>query len=172
MQEKSIKNIKILRLVRHAKSSWKHDLQDIERPLKQRGVEDSNRVATHLFNKDLAPNLILSSPAKRAVKTSEIFIGRLGLKNVQFELRTELYDFSGENLIKIIKNTSNSINDLMVFGHNNALTNFVNTFGNVHIENVVTSGYIEISFNVNSWHNINKGITERIVFPKDLKANM
>lgn len=172
MQKKSIKITKTLRLIRHAKSSWKHDLQDIERPLKQRGIEDSNSVAAHLYSDSFAPNLIVSSPAKRTVKTAQIFINRLALKSVQFELRTELYDFSGENLIKIIKNTDDSINDLLVFAHNNALTNFVNTFGSIHIENVVTSGYVEISFNENSWSNINKGITERIVFPKDLKANM
>ena len=172
MQKKPTKNSKILRLVRHAKSSWKYDLQDVERPLKSRGVQDSDRVANHLLGAEFTPNLILCSPAKRTVKTAEIFIGRLELKNVRFRLEPELYDFSGENLVKTIKNVDDSIHDLLIFGHNYALTNFVNTFGSIEIENMVTSGYVEISFNESSWRNINNGTTQRIVFPKDLKAKM
>ncbi len=172
MQKKSIKNTKVLRLIRHAKSSWKHDLQDIARPLKQRGIDDSNLVANHLFVKGFSTHLILSSPAVRTQKTAQIFINRLCLENVKFELRDELYDFSGENLLSTIKNTNDAIHDLTIFGHNNALTNLVNTFGNIRIDNVVTSGYVEISFSTDSWRNINNGITKRIVFPKDLKANM
>jgi len=172
MQKKPINERRVLRLIRHAKSSWQYDLQDVERPLKSRGITDAKMLSTHLLNMDFTPNLILSSPAKRTVNTAHIFIERLGLINVQFELRTELYDFSGENLINVVKNVDDSINDLLIFGHNNALTHFVNTFGNIPIENVVTSGYVEIVFNENSWQNINKGSTQKIVFPKDLKANM
>jgi len=171
MQNKTLINEKRLRLVRHAKSSWKHDFQDINRPLKKRGIKDSNRVASHLNTSDFSPNLILSSPAKRAVKTAEIFIENLDLSHIPFETLKALYDFSGENLIQTIKNIDNSINDLLIFGHNNALTYFVNTFGSVPIENMVTSGYIEILFNENSWKDITQGISKKIVFPKDLVAN-
>ncbi len=172
MQKKSTKEGRVLRLVRHAKSSWKYDLQDVERPLKRKGIEDANLVATNLSNENFIPCLILSSPSVRTVKTAEIFINQLKLNKTQFEIRTKLYDFSGYDLIKTIKSTNDSIKDLMVFGHNNALTCFVNEFGNIPIENVVTSGYVEIFFNQSSWQNINRGITKRIVFPKGLKAKL
>ena len=61
------------------------------------------------------------------------------------------------------------MNNVLIFGHNYALTNFANKFGDVLIENVTTSGFVKISFDVYSWKNLFKGHTKKIVFPKHLK---
>jgi len=57
----------------------------------------------------------------------------------------------------------------MVFGHNNALTTIANTYGNEYIENITTSGYVELHFEISRWKNLNVGETKKIVFPKHLK---
>ena len=84
---------KILQLFRHGKSSWKHNLPDHDRPLKQRGFNDINLVSEHIKKDFLKPDLILSSTANRARTTSENYIENLGLKTVNFQLKKELYDF-------------------------------------------------------------------------------
>ena len=58
----------------------------------------------------------------------------------------------------------------MIFGHNFAITDFVNTFGNIYIENVPTCGFIVLEFNISSWQKLSKGNTTYKVFPKDLKS--
>jgi hypothetical protein len=50
-----------------------------------------------------------------------------------------------------------------------AITNFVNKFGDVFIENVPTSGFVSLQFDADSWNAINKGKTHKTIFPKDLK---
>lgn len=160
---------KVLQVFRHAKSSWKYDLTDHERPLKKRGVNDIKLMSEHLKNDFLKPDLIWSSTANRARTTSQNYIKYLDLFDVNFQQKKELYDFSGEAVLSQIFNCDNSINILAIFGHNYALTNICNQLGDSYIENLTTSGFVQIEFEQNDWKTIKNGITTRIVFPKHLK---
>lgn len=161
--------MKKLILVRHAKSSWKHNVIDHERPLNERGTADAELLSNHLKNSNLVIDKVLSSDAVRAKTTANSFILNLDIDNHLMDLNHNLYDFSGENLINTIKEVDASINNLMVFGHNHAVTNFVNTYGDKFIENVPTCGVTIISFNIDNWSDLKKGETIYTLFPKDLK---
>ncbi|WP_299892247.1 histidine phosphatase family protein [uncultured Lacinutrix sp.] len=164
-----MKGIKILYLVRHAKSSWEYDLPDFKRPLKQRGHNDAILISNHLKSVILKPDLILSSGAERAKITAQIFIKNLEFETVNFEIDNDIYDFSGASLLNVLKSCDNSIDKLLIFGHNYALTNIANSLGSIAIDNITTSGFVEIHFDENRWKNIKKGETKKILFPKDLK---
>ena len=70
--------MKRLYLVRHAKSSWKDpDLDDFDRPLNKRGKRDAPLMGQKLRQADVRPDLIVSSPAKRAAKTAKIMAGQI-----------------------------------------------------------------------------------------------
>jgi len=161
--------MKKLILVRHAKSSWKHDVIDHERPLNTRGYNDAERVSNHLKKSNLIIDKILSSDAVRAKTTANAFIINLKIDNDLMALNHSLYDFSGQNLIKIIKEVDASISTLMVFGHNHAITDFVNTYGDKYIENVPTCGVTIIDFAIDNWADLNTGKTVYTLSPKDLK---
>lgn len=65
--------MKLLFLIRHAKSSWDDPAQpDKDRPLNDRGRCDAPKIGERLAKRDLKPDLILSSPAVRALETAEI----------------------------------------------------------------------------------------------------
>lgn len=160
---------KILQLFRHGKSSWIYDLPDHERPLKNRGLNDIKIMSEHLKKDYLKPNLIWSSTAYRARSTSENYIKYLDLYDVNYQLKKELYDFSGEGVLNQIHHCENTINILAIFGHNYALTNIVNRLGNTHINNLATSGFVQIEFEQIEWEKIKNGITTRIVYPRHLK---
>ena len=156
-------------IVRHAKSSWKEDLSDHERGLESRGVKDAELVSLYFKQFKMQPDLVLSSTAKRAIRTAEIFVENLKISPNLVQYHSDFYDFSGENLIKKLKSTSDKIQTLMVFGHNHALTHFVNSYGDRYIDNVPTSGLVVIEFHVESWKYIFKGQTLKIIFPRDLR---
>ncbi|TYA58861.1 SixA phosphatase family protein [Formosa maritima] len=161
--------MKKLILVRHAKSSWKENLNDHDRGLETRGFIDAELVSLKFKELNITPDLVLSSTAKRAKKTAEIFIKNLNFDQINFNLNEKLYDFSGESLVKTLKHVQNDANTLMLFGHNHALTYFVNTFGDTYIDNVPTSGLVIIDFQIDSWKYIIKGQTVKIIFPRDLR---
>ncbi|TYB70052.1 histidine phosphatase family protein [Bizionia saleffrena] len=162
-------NVKILILIRHSKSLWRHNVSDMQRPLKKRGINDANLVSNSLKDGASTPDVILCSPSKRTQETAQIFIDNLGFNIVDFKLIDNLYDFSGHEVIEVIKSCDDILNTIMVFGHNNALTAIANNFGNEYIANVPTSGFLEIHFETSSWKNLTMGQTKKIVFPKHLK---
>jgi len=161
--------MKTLTLVRHAKSSWDFDVDDKDRPLKLRGIQDAHLVSNHVKDKLLAPETVFSSIANRALHTCAIFTRNLNLPYGKVNIVDDMYDFSGSYLIETIKNCDDNITNLMVFGHNYAITSFVNIYGSTYIDNVPTSGVVVIKFEVSSWKEIDKGETVLTVFPKDLK---
>ncbi len=70
--------MKTLFLIRHAKSSWDDTaLPDKERPLNDRGLRDAPKMGERLAKRDVKPDLILSSPAVRALRTAEIIAKKL-----------------------------------------------------------------------------------------------
>jgi len=156
-------------LIRHGKSSWEYDVTDRERPLKTRGINDIKLVANHFFNSNSVPEIIFSSPARRALSTCEIFMNTLNIAKEQVVVVEELYDFDGRNVIDFIKNLSNEYNEVMIFGHNHAFTSISNIFGDTFIDNLPTSGLVKLKFDINDWNDLKKGITEFIIIPKELK---
>lgn len=155
-------------LIRHAKSSWEYNVIDHERPLNSRGVNDAKNISKLLKNKQLDVDLILSSDAVRTQTTASIFITNLSLKNELLQLDYDLYDFEGRNLINVIKKCNDSVNNLMLFGHNHAITAFVNSYGSKIIDNVPTCGVVIIEFDINNWINLKQGETVFTLFPKEI----
>lgn len=161
--------MKKLILVRHAKSSWEYNVIDHERPLNERGILDANMVSKALKTNHLDIDLILCSNSTRTTSTAKIFISNLNLNNTPIVFEYDLYDFAGSNLIQVIKNCKNDVNNLMVFGHNHAITAFVNTYGDKFIDNVPTCGVTIIEFDITNWQDLNKGKTINTLFPRDLR---
>ena len=89
----------------------------------------------------------------------------------EYYSKTDLYDFSGEGLIKTLKQCNDTVNIVMIFAHNFAVTEFVNTFGTIVINSVPTCGFAVIDFDIDSWKNLDRGKTVYKVFPKELKEN-
>lgn len=158
--------MKKLILIRHGKSNWKVPVEDHERPLQQKGVVNSHQVFEKLSKYLPERFLIWSSTAKRAVDTAKIFTENLCIPNELVVLKNNLYTFDWRDLSSIIKNCDNYIPNLIIFGHNNAITDFVNKFGNKFFENVPTSGGIILTFNEDNWEQISQGDIEGVFFPK------
>lgn len=163
--------MKQLYMVRHAKSSWKHDVPDHERPLKERGHNDASLVALKIASEISAPQKIISSDANRARTTAEYFRDAFGMIIEQLELNHTLYDFSGQDVMSVIKNLDDGLDTVMIVGHNHAFTSVANMLGNEYIENLPTSGFVQITFPVNSWKDITTGETSRTLFPRHLKTD-
>ncbi len=156
-------------MVRHAKSSWKHDVIDHQRPLKGRGKNDAQLVSEYLKDRITMPQKIITSDAVRALTTANYFRDAFGIENEHFVVDHSLYDFSGHHVIDIIKSLDNSLDIVMIVGHNHAFTSIANMLGNRYIDNVPTSGFVHLEFDENKWSDIATGVTKNTVFPRDLK---
>lgn len=161
--------MKTIVLIRHAKSSWDHDVSDLNRPLSKRGVTDANLLATAFIDSNFYPDAIYSSPANRALTTCHIFIENLSLSEKMLSIEEQLYDFGGNRVLQFIKSLNNDLDKVMIFGHNHAFTALTNSLGDKTIDNLPTSGLVMIHFNVDTWKAMTKGTTKMILKPKDFK---
>ena len=92
--------MKTLFLIRHAKSSWDDPaLPDKDRPLGDRGRRDAPKMGKRLAKRDVKPDLILSSPARRALKTAEIIAKKLDYKLKDIVVDDRLYTGAVHDLL-------------------------------------------------------------------------
>lgn len=162
--------MKKLILVRHGKSSWEYSVSDRDRPLKERGINDGLLVSSVFASKNIEIDAAYSSPANRALHTCTIFMRQLNFPLNRLELTDDLYDFSGDSVLDFIRNLDNNLGSAMIFGHNHAFTHIANSLGNTYIDNVPTSGLVELDFDAGEWSKISKGTTAQTIFPKQLRT--
>ncbi len=135
---------KTLYIARHAKSSWDDaSLSDFERPLNKRGKRDAPIMAEKLKALGVKPDLILSSPAKRAKTTAKHYRDVLG-SELQYDER--IYEASLMSLIYLAQEKFEDIDSLMIVGHNPGLTMFNDRVSNKSIFNIPTAGVVAIKF--------------------------
>ena len=162
--------MKRLTIIRHAKSSWNEPIQDKNRTISNRGRKDIQLVAKE-FQKDyvFSNTVFFCSTAKRAIETAIIVaeINNYSVENIIF--RDDIYTFDCNAVEKVIMNFENRYENVILFGHNEAITNFVNKFAAISITNVPTSGLVSIEFETDNWLEIKNGIANKVIFPRDMK---
>ena len=146
--------MKTLFLIRHAKSSWDDTaLPDKDRPLNDRGRRDAPRMGERLAKRDVKPDLILSSPAVRALSTAEIIAKRLDYRRKDIVVTERLYAVEVDDLLDVIHQLGDKVERVMLFGHNPELTEFAHRLSG-EITHMPTCAVAEFRFDAESWSTI------------------
>jgi phosphohistidine phosphatase len=148
--------MKTLTLIRHAKSSWKNAyLLDIDRPLNKRGKRDAPKMGGRLADQGTSPELIVSSPATRAMVTAETIALEIDYPIEDIVVDERIYMADVDDLLSFIQRLDDTLEHVMLFGHNPGLTDLVNTLSpSQTIDNVPTCGVIEMDFETNTWASV------------------
>ncbi|MGO9514096.1 MAG: SixA phosphatase family protein [Steroidobacteraceae bacterium] len=160
--------MKTLFLVRHAKSSWDDNtLPDKDRPLNDRGKRDAPRMGERLAKRDVKADLILSSPASRALKTAEIIAKKLDYKRKDIVVDDRLYPGAVDDLLHIIHKLGDKLNRVMLVGHNPAFAELAHQLSN-EITDMPTCAVAELTFNAKSWQDVGNATlaTAALEYPK------
>jgi phosphohistidine phosphatase len=155
--------MKTLFLVRHAKSSWNEpSLPDKDRPLSKRGKRDAPKMGERLARHDVKPDLILSSPARRALTTAKIIARKLDYKPKDIVVDDGLYAVEADDLLRVICELGDKPKRIMLFGHNPELTELAHHFSS-KITHLPTCAVAELRFDAKSWSSIGKDKPARVV---------
>ncbi len=160
-----MKQLKILHVVRHAKSSWDYEsIADIDRTLKEKGIRDAYNISRKLKLNKLIPEKILTSPANRALHTALIFARVLEFPPDRIEISDDLYESSTDKILELIRKTDEKYGSVMICGHNPNTTEIANCFLKNQLDNVPTSGVVTLIFKSESWAGINRKNLEDHLF--------
>jgi phosphohistidine phosphatase len=153
--------MKILLLIRHAKSSWDDPAQkDFDRPLNARGLKDAPMMARRLLDKKVKIDAFISSPAKRAKKTCELFMKEYKANEDKIILQSKLYMAEPDLFFQTIKKIDPAVEHAVIFSHNNGITEFVNRLTKVRIDNMPTCSVFAIKIHSNHWTDFEKAEKE------------
>ena len=102
--------MKTLIVVRHAKSSWDFSgIDDIDRPLNDRGKKDAPEMAKRLKERNIKVDLFVSSPAKRAKKTAKYFAEEFDVNKKDIVLIDKLYEASVPTFYSVVERKGHGI---------------------------------------------------------------
>ncbi|XOV78268.1 MAG: histidine phosphatase family protein [Aestuariibacter sp.] len=160
--------MKQLLLCRHAKSSWKHNVEDLYRPLNARGLRQAPRIAQTLTFK---PELIICSPAIRAYATALAYCHELHWDPQDININQQLYEAGLTQLLKILKDIPDKCDSVMLIGHNPGFNQLLSYLApDNDIDNVVTSARVDITLEIETWRMIDQscGTVSDITTPLSL----
>jgi len=142
--------MKTLLILRHAKSSWDYfNLSDHDRPLNKRGKKDAPLMGELLLHEDLIPELIISSTAKRAIKTAEYVAYACGFTG-KLQATQLFYHADPETYLEVLQALPRNLNRILIVGHNPGLEELVEDLTG---ESVVftTANIAQIELLIDQW---------------------
>lgn len=138
-------------LVRHGKSSWEEQgLPDRVRPLAARGLRDAPLMGGRLAREGVRPDLILSSPACRALSTANIIAEVLGYRPEEIVTEERLYGGDVGTLLEVMAELGDAFRCVMLFGHDPELTDLAHRFSG-RITRMPTCAVARFTFDAPSW---------------------
>lgn len=162
--------MKILLIMRHAKSSWRDDgLSDHDRPLNKRGRRDAPRMARLLVEEGLTPDLIISSTALRAVGTAEAVADEGGYQ-VELEFRRDLYLAAAEASIEILRDFADDAAIVMLVGHNPGMEELIHDLHGDYMR-MPTAAIAHVQLPIDTWSEMDEATEGELVHlwrPKEL----
>jgi phosphohistidine phosphatase len=140
----------VLLVMRHAKAA-QDDMQmaDLERQLTRNGKADAERLGTELRARNLVPELIVSSPAKRARMTAKRVAHCSGYSD-EVELADEFYMRGAGAYMRVISEWPDDVLCGMVVGHNPDVSNLVQLLTGKLVE-LATAAIAVIQVPANHW---------------------
>ncbi|MDT8322962.1 MAG: histidine phosphatase family protein [Bacteroidota bacterium] len=150
--------MKTLYIVRHAKSSWKHEsLSDFERPLNKRGHHDAPMMATVLRERGVSVDYIRSSPANRALTTARLLAEGIGHDLEGIETDEQMYGAGDGQLLQIVRSLPGNARDAMIVGHNPGMMMLAERLAGFEVDNLPTCGIVCVDLDVTAWTAVQDG---------------
>ncbi|HOT97658.1 MAG TPA: histidine phosphatase family protein [bacterium] len=150
--------MKTLYLLRHGKADRPVGmLTDKERPLLPRGIEEVARMARKMVKKGMRPEVILSSPAVRALETARTAAGELGMDPAQIKTSEVIYGGEADELGLLLRHLQEDCDSLLLVGHCPGLEALAATLAHDYTGHQPTGGVIALRLAIAKWEDLKPG---------------
>lgn len=159
-----------LTLIRHAKSAWDDpSLGDFDRPLNARGRRDAPVMAKRLCDLARRPERLVSSPARRAISTAQVFAEALALPPPAIALEPSIYDASLAMLIDVVRALDPGARHVALFGHNPGFSELARWLATCPFHEMPTCAIASLELQISAWNELGPGCGRlaHYLYPKD-----
>lgn len=159
--------MKRIYIIRHAKSSWDYpELNDMVRPLSERGKADVQKIGKYLSEHQIFPDCIICSPATRALHTCIEIANYTKYSIDKIDIQANIYFENCKSIKKYINKINNQNNTIFIFGHEPTLSALIQLLSEVEVEKFPTCAVFGIEFDTDDWKKIEKGKSSIFIYPK------
>lgn len=149
--------MKLLTLIRHAKSSWKEPgMEDALRPLNRRGKRDAAAMGQRLASDGFMPDVLVTSPAKRARATARRIAKEIGYPKAHLGIEDGIYHATSEQLLRIVARLDDSLSHVALVGHNPGFTELSSYLCREFTGDIPTCGIVRLQLSVSSWQEVSR----------------
>ena len=163
--------MKTLLIIRHAKAENAFTLNDFERSLNERGRSDAPVMAKRILHRKIKIDAFVSSPAKRAKKTAELFCTAYGQDEKGIIYVSALYQAAPETFFEIVGELDDQFNSVALFSHNPGITLFAGRLTpEIKLDNMPTCAVFAVQAGIEHWSGFGKAKKEFLFFdyPKNI----
>jgi phosphohistidine phosphatase len=108
-------------ILRHGKATDEVLGRDFERSLTDKGIRQAEKIGEWMSNHDLIPDFVLTSPAYRAMMTTEIVTGKLNIEPQKIHIDSQIYEADLATLLMMLANCPPQNRKVLLVGHNPSL---------------------------------------------------
>jgi phosphohistidine phosphatase len=156
--------MKRLTLMRHGDAQWKDpEVADFVRPLNRRGSSESEAMGRRLAELALVPELIISSPARRAQQTAEIVARELALAPRSIRFEEALYLAGAQEILRLARTIGPRVPHLMIIGHNPGISELANLLGpHADVGGLATAAFCTLTFDTDQWSGVGPAVVREV----------
>jgi len=149
--------MKTVYVVRHGKAiPASANIADADRLLTDTGVARTCRVALYMAESKPVIDQIITSPAERAYATALIIADKLGFHANKVMANEKLFTGDDQEVLDIISELDDSINSVMIVGHNPVITKVANHFAEPKLDSLPTTGVVSVHLDTDKWADLKK----------------
>jgi phosphohistidine phosphatase len=148
--------MKTVFVTRHSKAEQDFLGSDFERKLTEAGMENSLLVATHVVAKHPHFDLFMSSPAKRAKSTAQIFADVFHYEKEKILFKSELYHAPDFVFYDVLSQLEDTVQSVILFAHNPGISEFIIDLGLGRFGSVPTTGCVGFTAHTTHWKQFKK----------------
>lgn len=153
-------------LLRHAHSpAGDGNLQDFDRPLSEKGRKDASAIGSFVKNAGMVPDAVMSSPARRAKETTDLFCEVAGIEKSVICWEEDFYYGTSQYYLDAVQSFEAG-NRIMLVGHNPLMEETLARFcseGRQYIGRMPEGTVVCLEHPANEWNQIREG-TARLVW--------
>jgi phosphohistidine phosphatase len=149
--------MKTVYIVRHGKAVPAHaNIADADRLLTDTGVARTCKIAEYMNESKPAIDQIIASPAERAFATALIIADKLGIKANKVISNEKFFTGDESDVLEVIEQLDDSINSVLIVGHNPVITMVANRFASPKLESLPTTGVVSVHLDTDKWVDLKK----------------
>ncbi len=166
--------MKTLIIVRHGVFDHSDpQIADVDRSLNRHGHHQADRMADRFSELKIKPDLLVSSTAKRAVETAQIYAKKLDISPEAIRVEENIFQAERSEILRVVQSFDDDAQTVVLFGHHPGVTKLLHHLVDSEVEKMSLASCAVLELSSESWRSVSfkQGKLVEYIEPKGKEKN-